>query len=156
MSTFGQRDVIKAIGNALPGGGRVDQVLDLVDEFVASAHVVAVRVDERAAVIYRQDGAVIGARTDEYRWTTPEMLETETRLLASALARRTISVGIADPHAIDAALTSRGSLTGEQSRMVRAICSSGVGSRSSKASPAQARPSRSLQLATHGARPVTG
>ncbi len=127
VSTFGQRDVIKAVCNALPGGGRVDRVLDLVNGFLASAHVVAVRVDDRAAVIYRQDGAVIGARTDEHRWTTPEMLDTERRLLASALARRTTGVGIADPAAIDAALTSRETLTGEQTQMVRAICTSGDG-----------------------------
>ncbi len=127
VSTFGQRDVIKAICNALPGGGRVDQVLDLVNGFVESGHVVAVRVDDRAAVIYRQDGVVIGARTDEYRWTIPEMLDTERRLLASALARRTTQVGIADPAAIDAAVESRASLTGEQTEMVRAICSSGDG-----------------------------
>ncbi len=127
VSTFGQRDVIKAICNALPSGGRVDQVLDLVNGFLESGHVVAVRVDDHAAVIYRQDGVVIGARTDEYRWTTPEMLDTERRLLASALARRTTGVGIADPGAIEVAVASRGSLTGEQAEMVRAICSSGDG-----------------------------
>ena len=71
-----------------PAGGRVDQVLDLVDGFLRSEHVLAVRVDDRAAVIHRHDGTVIAARTDEYRWTTPEMLETETRLLATALDRR--------------------------------------------------------------------
>src|SRR3546814_6880564 len=81
VSTFGQREVIKAICNALPSGGRVDQVLDLVDGFLRSEHVLAVRVDDRAAVIHRNDGAVIGAHTDEHRWTTPEMLQTETRLL---------------------------------------------------------------------------
>lgn len=127
VSTFGQRDVIKAVCNALPSGGRVEQVLDLADGFLRSEHVVAVRVDDRAAVIHRHDGAVIAARTDEYRWTTPEMLDTETRLLASALDRRTTGVGIADDGAIEAAVGARPSLAGEQEEMVRAICSSGDG-----------------------------
>ena len=127
VSTFGQRDVIKAVCNSLRSGGRVDQVLDLVDGFLRSEHVVSVRVDERAAVICRADGVVIGARTDEYRWTTPEMLDTETRLLAGALDRRRTGTGIADPTAVDAAIDARRSLAGEQAAMVRAICASGDG-----------------------------
>lgn len=127
VSTFGQREVIKAICNALPSGGRVDQVLDLVDGFLRSEHVLAVRIDDRAAVIHRHDGAVIAAHTDEYRWTTPEMLETETRLLASALHRRATSTGVAPGLAIDAAIAARPTLADEQERMLRAICSSGDG-----------------------------
>ena len=45
VSTFGEREVIKAVCNALPAGGRVDQVLDLVDGFLRSEHVLAVRAD---------------------------------------------------------------------------------------------------------------
>ncbi len=127
VSTFGQRDVIKAVCNALPSGGRVDQVLDLVDGFLRSEHVLPVRVDDRATVMYRRDGTVVAARTDEYRWTTPEMLETETRLLTAALARRGTGTGVAGDSAIQTALDLRTSLTGEQARMVQAICSSGDG-----------------------------
>src|SRR3546814_17195063 len=68
VSTFGQRDVIKAICNDLPAGGRVEQVLDLVDGFLRSEHVLAVRVDDRAAVINRTDGAVNADGTAECRW----------------------------------------------------------------------------------------
>ncbi len=127
VSTFGQREVIKAICNALPSGGRVDQVLDLVDGFLRSEHVLAVRVDDRAAVIHRNDGAVIGAHTDEHRWTTPEMLQTETRLLTGALQRRATGTGLAAGGALDAAIASRPSLAEEQEQMVRTICSSGDG-----------------------------
>ncbi|MFP5254487.1 MAG: MobF family relaxase [Acidimicrobiia bacterium] len=127
VSTFGQREVIKAICNALPSGGRVDQVLDLVDGFLRSEHVLAVRVDDRAAVIHRLDGTAVTARTDEYRWTTPEMLDTETRLLTAALQRRDSRTGLATDVAIEAAVAARLSLAGEQARMVRTICSSGDG-----------------------------
>ena len=126
-STFGQREVIKAICNALPAGGRVDQVLDLADGFLRSEHVLAVRIDDRAAVISRRDGSVIAARTDEHRWTTPEMLTTEARLLAAALGRRGEGSGVASRVAIDSALGSRPPLATEQERMVRTLCSSGDG-----------------------------
>jgi conjugative relaxase-like TrwC/TraI family protein len=127
VSTFGQREVIKAVCNALPMGGRVDQVLDLVDDFLRSEHVLALRIDERSTVIRRNDGALIAARTDEFRWTTPEMVETEARLLAAALDRQGTATGIAAPVALDAAVAVRPSLTGEQEHMVRTICSSGDG-----------------------------
>ncbi len=87
-STFGERDVIKAVCNALPGGGRVDQVLDLVDGFLGSDRVMAVRADRAAAAIRLHDGSVVPARTDEVRWTTPEMLELETWLVDTALCRQ--------------------------------------------------------------------
>ncbi len=48
-STFGEREVIKAICNVLPNGGRVEDILDLVDGFVRSEHVLAVRGDRDAA-----------------------------------------------------------------------------------------------------------
>src|SRR3546814_16145886 len=84
VSTFGQREVIKAICNALPSGGRVDQVLDLVDGFLRSENVLAVRVDDRAAVIHHNDDAHLGAPPDEHHWTPPEMLQPETHLLPRA------------------------------------------------------------------------
>ena len=127
VSTFGRREVIKAVCNALPSGGRVDQVLELVDGFLRSEHVLPVRVDDRAAVMYRRDGTVVAARTDGHRWTTPEMLETETRLLASALDWRATGTGVADDGALQDALLARPSLSQEQARMVQTIGSSGDG-----------------------------
>jgi conjugative relaxase-like TrwC/TraI family protein len=126
-STFGTREVIKAICNALPAGGRVDQVLDLVDGFLRSEHVLTISMDPAAATIRRNDGVVIPARTDEVRWTTPEMLELEASIVASALRRRSTAVGVAAPAAVDAAMATRPSLSSEQQEMVRTICASGDG-----------------------------
>jgi conjugative relaxase-like TrwC/TraI family protein len=126
-STFGIREVIKTICNALPAGGRVDQVLDLVDRFLRSEHVLTISMDPTAATIRRNDGVVIPARTDEVRWTTPEMLELEARILASALRRRSTAVAVATPVAVDAAVATRTSLSDEQRAMIRAICRSGDG-----------------------------
>jgi conjugative relaxase-like TrwC/TraI family protein len=126
-STFGTREVIKTICNALPAGGRVDQVLDLVDGFLRSEHVLTISMDPAAATIRRNDGVVIPARTDEVRWTTPEMLELEARIVASALRRRSTAVGVATSVAVDAAVAIRPSLSDEQQAMIRAICGSGDG-----------------------------
>ena len=126
-STFGERDVIKAVCNALPGGGLVDQVLDLVDGFASSQHVLVVRADPAAATIRLHDGTVVPARTDEIRWTTPEMLELEMGLVDTALCRKATSCGIAASDAIEKAIAARPSMSDEQTRMVRAICSSGDG-----------------------------
>jgi conjugative relaxase-like TrwC/TraI family protein len=126
-STFGQREVIMAICNALPAGGRVDRVLDLVDGFLRSGHVVAVSLDAGTARIRRGDGVVIPARTDEVRWTTPEMLELEAGIVASAVRRHAVGAGVAGAAAIDAAIAGRPSLSDEQQAMVRSICASGDG-----------------------------
>lgn len=126
-STFGQREVIKAVCDALPAGGSVESVLALVDGFLRSAHVVPVCVDDRAAVITREDGTRVAARTDEHRWTTPEMLATERRLLVGAQARRGTATTVAAPSAIDQAVAGEETLGAEQAAMVRRICSSGHG-----------------------------
>jgi conjugative relaxase-like TrwC/TraI family protein len=126
-STFGTREVIKGICNALPAGGRVDQVLDLVEGFLRSDHVVAITLDPGAATIRRNDGVVIPAHTDEVRWTTPELLELEGSIVASALRRRAVGAARATPAAVEAAVAGGPSLSGEQQAMIRAICGSGDG-----------------------------
>ena len=126
-STFGEREVIKAICSALPAGANVDRVLDLADGFLRSEHVLAVRLDRGSATIRRADGVVIPARTDETRWTTPEMLEVEARIVSSALHRRLTRIGVATPTAVEAAVADRETLSGEQQAMVRSICRSGDG-----------------------------
>jgi conjugative relaxase-like TrwC/TraI family protein len=124
-STFGERDVIKAVCNALPTGGRVDQILELVQGFVTSDHVLAISADRAAAMIRLRDGTTVPARTDEMRWTTPEMLELETWLVDTAARGRASHVGTAAPDAVDAALEARPTLSEEQVAMVRTICLSG-------------------------------
>jgi len=126
-STFGEREVIKAICNALPNGGRVEDILDLVDGFVRSEHVLAVSGDRDAATIRRHDGKVISARTAEHRWTTPQMLAIELAVVDSGLFRQATGCGVASPAAIDAAVAARGTLSAEQAHMVRLVCSSGDG-----------------------------
>ncbi len=126
-STFGEREVIKAICNALPGGGRVEDVLDLVEGFLGSGHVVAITGDRDAATIRLRDGSVVAARTAEQRYTTPGMLSVERQVVDAGICRQATGCAVADPAAIDEAVTAAGVLSGEQARMVRTGCGSGDG-----------------------------
>jgi len=127
LSTFGEREVIKAICNALPHGGRVEAVLDLVDGFLRSEHVLAITGDRDAATIRLRDGTVVPAKTAEQRWTTPEMLEIEFAVIDSGLFRQATRCAVAQPAAVDAVMAARPTLSVEQGEMVRTICSSGDG-----------------------------
>jgi hypothetical protein len=69
-STFARPEVIAALGEQLVGAGRTEPE-ELADRFLA----------ERAV-------SVVADRTvGERRWSTPELLEVEQRLVADALAR---------------------------------------------------------------------
>lgn len=126
-STFGEREVIKAICNALPSGGRVEDVLDLVEGFLRSEHVLAVRGDRDAATIRLRDGRVVAACTAEQQFTTPEMLEIELAVVDSGLLRQATRCAVVTPAAVEAAVAAAATLSTEQDRMVRTICSSGDG-----------------------------
>ncbi|MGQ0431526.1 MAG: MobF family relaxase [Microthrixaceae bacterium] len=126
-STFGEREVIKAICNALPDGGRVEDILHLVEGFLRSEHVLAISVDRDAATIRLRAGRVVPARTAEQRFTTPEMLEVELAVVDSGLFRQATRRAVANPKAVDAAVAAAGTLSAEQDLMVRTICLSGDG-----------------------------
>lgn len=125
-STFGERDVIKAICNALPAGAPVERILDLGEGFLTSRHVIALHPDQTAAVIRRGDGTVIPTGAEDATWTTPEMLELEWQMVDAALDRKASGAGVAAPTAVEAAVAAR-TLTGEQEQMVRSVCSTGDG-----------------------------
>ncbi|MGQ0432371.1 MAG: MobF family relaxase, partial [Microthrixaceae bacterium] len=126
-STFGEREVIKAVCNALPFGGRVEDVLNLVEGFLRSEHVLAVRGDRDAATIRLRDGRVVATRTAGQRFTTLEMLEIELAVVDSGLFRQATRCAVASPAAVETAVAAAGTLSAEQDLMVRSICSSGDG-----------------------------
>jgi Ti-type conjugative transfer relaxase TraA len=125
-STFGRRDVIQAICQNLPAGAPVEEVLAMADGFLGSAHVVALG-DTGRQVMYRADGTVAPAKVDDVRFTTPEMLATEQRLIDSATRRQRERTGVAEPGHIDAAIAARPTLSGEQAEMVWKLCAGGAG-----------------------------
>jgi len=88
------------------------------------------------------------------RYSTTEMLNTESRLLASG------ERGSGEPAGLQTRCASRRcSLSGRPllrtAAMVRSLCSSGNGSKSSSACPARGRPSPSTRPDGRGSRPAT-
>jgi conjugative relaxase-like TrwC/TraI family protein len=112
-STFGRGAVLEAICDTLPNGGQAADIVELADTFLASPHVVALSrdADDRRP----------------RRWTTPEMLATEDRLLRIAEATRSSHVATTRHEDLVSALDARPTLTPEQVRMVRGVCTSGHG-----------------------------
>jgi conjugative relaxase-like TrwC/TraI family protein len=109
-STFARRDVLVALGGRLAA---VDpaELERLADRFVAE-HAVSV-VAERA----------VGER----RYTTPELLKVEERLLAAAGSRAAEQVGVC-PHAmVREALAAHPTIGADQEAMVRDVTQGGAG-----------------------------
>ena len=115
-STLGRGDVIEAICDRLPDGGRVADIVALTDAFLDSPHVIALHTRTEQSV-------------DDHgeRWTTPEMLATEARLLELVDQTHGARAGMARHEALMTALASRPTLDDEQEAMVRHLCGSGAG-----------------------------
>jgi len=101
-STFARPEVIAALGEQLVGAGRTE-LEELADRFLA----------ERAV-------SVVADRTvGERRWSTPELLDVEHGLVASALERRGEQAGVCSPEAVRAALGEHPTIGEDQAGMVR-------------------------------------
>jgi conjugative relaxase-like TrwC/TraI family protein len=124
-STFTRQHVIEAICDALPGGATVEQVVGLVDDFLASDH--AIVVPGAGELLHGRNGIVIPAGAESGRWTTPDMIRVEHTLICSALDRIRTGVAIADPEHVTAAIAARPTLSAEQVAMIERVCRSGDG-----------------------------
>jgi conjugative relaxase-like TrwC/TraI family protein len=111
-STFAREDVITALGAGLVGATRQDL------EALASRF-----LGERAVSVIA-DRAV-----EERRWTTPELLGVEQRLVAAAVERTGERAGLVAPEAVREALAAHPSLGEDQAGMVRDACLDGAGVR---------------------------
>lgn len=123
-STFDRRVVIEALAESLGAAVDADTIGRLADRFCASARVVVL------------DGAARGRRSDRVvgpdgrltrtpgtvRYSTPELLSTEARLLAWAADGFGSPAPQAAPVAVADALAARPELSPEQVAMVTAVC----------------------------------
>ncbi len=111
-STFARQDVIAALGAELVGADRA-QLEALADRFLS----------ERAV-------SVVAERTmEERRWSTPELLEVEGRLVAGTQARRSEQAGVCSAETVRAALAEHPTIGADQAGMVRDLCLSPDGVR---------------------------
>jgi conjugative relaxase-like TrwC/TraI family protein len=109
-STFTRPDVLVALGAGLTGTGRA-VLEDLADRFCGEWAV-----------------SVVADRTlDERRWSTPELLAIEERLLISATGRTGEQTVVASHQAVRDALAAHPTAGADQQAMVRDLCQGGQG-----------------------------
>jgi conjugative relaxase-like TrwC/TraI family protein len=109
-STFARHDVVVALGGQL-AAVPVEDLQRLADRFLA----------ERAA-------SVMGAHAaGEHRYTTPELLRVEQRLLAAAVDRKGEQTAVAAHAAVREALQAHPTIGGEQAAVVRDLTQGGAG-----------------------------
>ena len=120
-STFGRREVIQAMCEQLPDGAPVAAVVELAERFIESDHCVHL-AGGASPVIRTRAGVAVAARTDETRFTTPDMLTVERRLVEAALAGENSRVGCVDLDVLQATIDAHPSMSDEQVDMVWRLC----------------------------------
>ncbi len=127
-SSFDRRAAVRAVSDAFGQGADVGAVLSLVDQFLASDHVVPLPVAARSGQVVRgRDGSTRAVEADLARYSTPELLALERRLVADAVARRGQSLGTVGDVQLKLALIGRSDLSAEQRALVIALTTSGNG-----------------------------
>jgi conjugative relaxase-like TrwC/TraI family protein len=110
VSTFARPDVLVAMGAGVAGAGRTE-LEALADRFLA----------ERAV-------SVVADRTlEERRWSTPELLAVEQRLVTVATDRMAEQTTVASHAAVRDALAAHPTAGTDQQAMVRDVCQGGQG-----------------------------
>jgi conjugative relaxase-like TrwC/TraI family protein len=109
-STFARPDVLVALGARLAGAGRAE-LEELADRFLG----------ERAVSV------VADRMLEERRWSTPELLAVEQRLVTSATSRTDEHTARVSHQAVREALVAHPSAGLDQQAMVRDLCQGGHG-----------------------------
>jgi conjugative relaxase-like TrwC/TraI family protein len=114
-SSFDCRDVLRDLAEAHREGTTAEELEELADSWLSSDRAVQLEQGSRRAQV---GGA---------RYTTVEILQLESRLIAQADRRRRSGVATADERAVRDALQSRIALSPEQQTLVSQITRSGDG-----------------------------
>jgi conjugative relaxase-like TrwC/TraI family protein len=109
-STFTRPEVLVGLGAGLAGAGR-SELEELADRFLA----------ERAVSV------VADRALEERRWSTPELLAVEQRLVGAATGRTGEQTGVVAHGAVRDALAAHPSAGPDQQAMVRDLCRGGQG-----------------------------
>jgi conjugative relaxase-like TrwC/TraI family protein len=110
VSTFARPDVLVALGAGLAGAGRTE-LEELADRFLA----------ERAVSV------VADRALEERRWSTPNLLGVEQRLVTSATGRTGEEAAVVSHQAVRGALAAHPTAGADQQAMVRDLCQGGQG-----------------------------
>jgi conjugative relaxase-like TrwC/TraI family protein len=123
-SMFTRGDVVQGVAERITahkGAGDVDR---LTNAFLASPLVQPLAQAGAGELVWHRGGTRTRSE-DLARYSTPELLGLERRLLDSAEHGFGTPVPVADPTVVEAVVTSRPELSTEQVAMVRAVCGPG-------------------------------
>jgi ATP-dependent exoDNAse (exonuclease V) alpha subunit len=132
-ATFSRREVIQGLCEELRPGARVDAAsLEAhADAFLDSRRVISLigaRDAEDVGVRFRRrDGRLMGVIREEHRYSTPELLALEQRIVDPAIESRRRGVAVASRRAVEHVEATRPKLTEEQRTMVRRLSLDGDG-----------------------------
>jgi conjugative relaxase-like TrwC/TraI family protein len=134
-STYTRRDVVLALADRLPTGAPVADIERWADAYLASDRAVLLadplvgHVAGNALRLGSSDNDVaqrlVAVDGDEARYSTPELLATEAKVIATATNGRDARRAVADEANLARALARRPSLSDEQRAMVAGLVTSG-------------------------------
>ncbi len=124
-ATFTRRDVVRAAAAHAPLGLPLRELERMVDAVLADRSNIV-----RLGALNEDAARQLPTSFREYmeedrRYSTPEMVSIEERMLDTAHAGRLSGRGLASADLVDEAIASRPTLTGEQQTMIHAICRRG-------------------------------
>jgi conjugative relaxase-like TrwC/TraI family protein len=131
-ATFGRGEVLQGLCEALPRGAHVDaRTLDaFTDRFLETRTVPLMPDDETrsAGEAYRRrEGRLIPIGAAHLRYSTPEHLALERRLVEHAVLARGAGSGLVPAELVANVVATRRTLTVEQRRVVESLCLDGDG-----------------------------
>ena len=127
-SSFDRKAVVRAVSDAFGQGAEVETILDLVERFFASDRVVALPIAARSGhVVRRRDGTTQPLEADVARFSTPELLALERRVVHDAHERAEQGIATVGQVQLKLALIGRTDLSAEQRALVIALTTSGNG-----------------------------
>lgn len=123
-STFSRREVIEALAEGVAATADAARIEQLADTFLASGRVqpLASAPAQGSDLVWRCGGGRERS-PDLARYSTPELLRIESRVMAWARDGFGSPAPVAAEHEIARVLGERGQLTDEQRTMVRRVCS---------------------------------
>jgi conjugative relaxase-like TrwC/TraI family protein len=124
--TFTRRDLVRAVAAHAPLGLPLPELERIVDAVLADRSTVVELGVLSETAAQRLPSSFRSHMEEDRRYSTPEMVAIEERMLATARAGHLAGRGLASAADVDHAIASRPILTGEQQTMIHAVCRRGA------------------------------
>jgi hypothetical protein len=122
---------VRATAESSRDGASLVEIETFVDSFLANGDVVALAeagaLLRREDVIRRRDGRLVSAVAASPKYSTPELLAIEQRVIDQVIRSGGADAGVAQLDAVARALRARPTMGQDQEAMVRGLCLGGAG-----------------------------